>query len=80
MCLYYCVFLHHEAEKTKETTWTQMLDRKSTNAPLLRFIFACALKAYLYTFYWTFGSNLSGSCCQIKCNMILKARKDQNSF
>ena len=43
MCLYYCIFLHHEAEKTKQTNWTQMLNKKSTNTPLLWLIFAFAL-------------------------------------
>ena len=43
MYLYYCILLHHEAEKTKQTNWTQMLNRKSTNTPLLRPIFAFAL-------------------------------------
>ena len=38
------------------------------------------VKAYLHSFYWTFGSNLSASCCQIKCNMISKARSDKNWF
>ena len=77
--------------KMHQTNWTQVLNRKSTNTPVLRLIFACTLTlkrvfnefleaqlrsskgVYLYSFYWTFGSNLSASCCQIKGNMISKA-------
>ena len=43
MCLYYCIFLHHEAEKTKQANWTQMLNRKSTNTPFIWVFFACTL-------------------------------------
>ena len=65
-----------------QTNWTQMLNRKNANTPLLG-IFLCAstvkrvfsefFKAQLRSsegvfilFYWTFGSNLSASCCHIR--------------
>ena len=95
--LHYCVFLHHEPDKKKQTNLTQMLNRKSTITLLLRFIFAWALtlkrgfsefleaqfhssKGVFALFFWTFESNLSASCCQVKCNMISKARNDRNWF
>ena len=84
---YFCIM---KQTKLKQTNWTQMLNRKSTNTPLLRLIFACtstlkrvfseffkaqlrSSKGVFVLFYWTFGSNLSASFCQIKGNMISKA-------
>ena len=37
---YFCII---KQKKMKQTNWTQMLDKKSTNTPLLSLIFACTL-------------------------------------
>ena len=63
-----------------------MLNRKSTNTPLLRFIFAWALtlkRGFIEFLEVQFCSSkgvfalLSASCCQITCNMISKARNNK---